>query len=431
MFRFDFEIDEDDLSDPGLGVQEGIATLKDTSQVTQIAQAESAEKQRFEEPYRAYAVDELLATLPPEISFSPLSIPLASTFDDSEQRLSASRPSQVVNIARRDLFDARFQLISLEDHDSDANPSTSGLGVKPETALEFVDAPSDLVPGMYEGGFKTWECALDLVGCLHRIFEKETGRRLKGKKILELGCGTAVPSLYILNRLFSSEPSQDSEEPSDMHIHLQDYNPLVLRLVTMANVLLAWYMSPASQAFRDSVASAPDADSDTFPPADPSTPGTLSITPALKDAFLASLRSHRVHLGLLSGSWATLDLSGAPYDVVFTSETIYRPESLPALIKALRDACLGEAGLEDAAARMSFASAEPKQGDGGGGEENPPHLCLVAAKRVYFGVGGGVSEFVNAVEGLGANANRVGSVQTVWEHTDGVKRIVMQVKWVV
>ena len=53
--------------------------------------------------------------------------------------------------------------------------------------MEFVDAPSDLVPGVYEGGLKTWECSLDLVECLDKIYEGEIAERLKGKRVLEVG----------------------------------------------------------------------------------------------------------------------------------------------------------------------------------------------------------------------------------------------------
>lgn len=75
--------------------------------------------------------------LPPLISYSPLRIPVSG--------------DNTITILRRDLFDARFQLIS-ED--------------KAQKDLDFIDAPSDLVPGVYEGGLKTWECSADLAGYL-------------------------------------------------------------------------------------------------------------------------------------------------------------------------------------------------------------------------------------------------------------------------
>lgn len=180
-----------------------------------------------------------LLTLPPFISYSPLVIPL--THDRTRVNLT---------LARRDLFDARFQLISLEDRDnteSEAVNFAQNAGELDRTsegrALEFLDAPSDLVPGVYEGGLKTWECASDLVDCLDGILGSESLGRLRGKKVLELGCGTAIPSLYIVQQLFLEPPgeSAESRQQDEVHVHMQDYNALVLRLVTLPNIILTWY----------------------------------------------------------------------------------------------------------------------------------------------------------------------------------------------
>jgi protein-histidine N-methyltransferase len=101
-----------------------------------------------------------LDTLPPLISYSPLQIP--SSGNDPE-----------VSFSRRDLFDARFQLIS---------PTGAEGPSEPVEGLEFLDAPSDLLPGVYEGGLKTWESSLDLVQVLSDIDLKPSGKR-----ILEVG----------------------------------------------------------------------------------------------------------------------------------------------------------------------------------------------------------------------------------------------------
>jgi hypothetical protein len=47
-------------------------------------------------------------------------------------------------LSRRDLFDARFQLLAQADEDQNEE----------KDELRFVDAPSDLVRGVYEGGLK-------------------------------------------------------------------------------------------------------------------------------------------------------------------------------------------------------------------------------------------------------------------------------------
>ena len=54
---------------------------------------------------------------------------------------------------------------------------------------------SDLVPGVYEGGLKLWECSIDLVNFM--ALEKMS---LCGKKVLEIGCGAAAPGVFALTQ---------------------------------------------------------------------------------------------------------------------------------------------------------------------------------------------------------------------------------------
>lgn len=324
-------------------------------------------------------------------------------------------------MARRDLYDARFQLIS----QGDKLGQEVGGGKKD---LDFLEAPSDLVPGVYEGGLKTWECSLDLVACLRET--SKGGKIFRRKSILEVGCGTAVPSVYILQELFTRSPPPP-EEPGESHIHLQDYNDLVFRLITFPNIILCWYMSPAADAFRDAAQSSPIAtedpriDAEPLPPPDPTQPGDLSITPELKAAFLMALERYHVSLRFFSGSWDTFDFRSAgrdKYDIVLTSETIYRMDSLPSLVGLLRHASLGPPavveGEDSKLAKLSQEHLHISMTD------DDKCLCLVAAKLVYFGVGGGVTEFIRAVEGSGK-----GLVETIWEKNEGVKRRVLKVLW--
>lgn len=170
-------------------------------------------------------------------------------------------------------------------------------------------------------------------------------------------------------------------------------------------------MSPASASYRENL------DSPTIP--DPSIPSELPITPELKSAFLASLGAHKISIRFFSGSWDTFDISntGGKYDIVLTSETIYQTESLPSLIKLMKSVCgCSDRSLEAlASSQLSLAS-----------KADTSYLCLVAAKVLYFGVGGGVSEFLNAVKDHGAAE---GGVETVWEHKLGVGRKIMRVRW--
>ena len=92
------------------------------------------------------------------------------------------------------------------------------------------------------------------------------------------------------------------------------------------------------------------------------------------------------------------------YELVLTSETVYELGSVPSLI-----------GLLEAASWP-------------GGTEGRRTECLVACKRIYFGVGGGELEFRRRCEERGAE------VGTAWGDKEGqgqkgVGRVVMSVQW--
>jgi len=79
---------------------------------------------------------------------------------------------------------------------------------------------TDLVSGVYEGGLKIWECSEDLVEFLH---DNKAGN-LTGLKVLELGCGAALPGIYCFTEGAS--------------VWFNDYNEDVINEVTVPNMLL-------------------------------------------------------------------------------------------------------------------------------------------------------------------------------------------------
>jgi len=79
---------------------------------------------------------------------------------------------------------------------------------------------SDLIPGTYEGGFKLWECSIDLLDYL----SKNT-ILFNGKSVLDLGCGTGVLGIFTLIA-------------GAQNVDFQDFNKEVLTIATMSNVLL-------------------------------------------------------------------------------------------------------------------------------------------------------------------------------------------------
>jgi hypothetical protein len=59
---------------------------------------------------------------------------------------------------------------------------------KTQADEQYVDAETDLIPGTYEGGLKTWEGGVDLVEVLEE-YDGRTGKlldRVIGKRVIEV-----------------------------------------------------------------------------------------------------------------------------------------------------------------------------------------------------------------------------------------------------
>lgn len=63
---------------------------------------------------------------------------------------------------------------------------------------EFVDAATDLIPGLYEGGLKTWEGGVDLVEVLSEGLAGGSDW-LAGKSVLEVCPSPNEPQKLTLN----------------------------------------------------------------------------------------------------------------------------------------------------------------------------------------------------------------------------------------
>lgn len=60
-----------------------------------------------------------------------------------------------------------------------------------DTIVKAEQQHSDLVPAVYEGGLKIWQCTYDI---LNHLYQKEIN--FKGQKVLDLGCGAGILGLY-------------------------------------------------------------------------------------------------------------------------------------------------------------------------------------------------------------------------------------------
>ena len=143
------------------------------------------------------------------------------------------------------------------------------------------------------------------------------------------------------------------------------------------------------------------------------TSGDLEIDAASIEKTLQSLAALSIDLQAISGAWGNqlvktvhentpLQEGHSPTKnlrLILGSETIYSPSSLrdftATLISLLR-----------------------------GGPVGCTSLALIAAKKIYFGVGGGIDDFVNVL------SNQGGSSRVVWDSSDegGVGRCILEVK---
>ncbi|KAM3074834.1 hypothetical protein ACMFMG_008247 [Clarireedia jacksonii] len=299
-------------------------------------------------PPTHHVLDDLLKTLPSKIAYSTLVVKL----DDGKE----------IGIPRRELWDVRVQLMAEDEGNGEG---LTGLG------------KDDVKTGVYEGGFKSWESSVDLV----KVMAGRTNLGEEGKRrLLELGCGTALPSLAVLQWFLQGPATRDS----GLDLGLADYNPTVLQLVTLPNVILSWAQATKSDSWE--------------------VEGELDIDEALISEFTSSLHSHSIRLSFFSGAWSPEFVSLVSKEMeqpcekmmIVGAETIYSPAALKAFAQTLM------ALLEPSAETVKTA--------------------LIGAKKIYFGVGGSIEDFIEDVSARGA------LVERVREESDGVRRAVVEVK---
>ncbi|CAL8582781.1 hypothetical protein XPA_008425 [Xanthoria parietina] len=244
----------------------------------------------------------------------------------------------------------------------------------------------DIKPHIYEGGFKTWECAVDLAKYLATKSDYLSRMLTCPFTIVELGAGTALPSQLIFNFLF---PKGRVPEPPRTTMVVTDFNPSVLKLATIPNLTLNYLLAGAIGPKESG--------------------GDIECLDDLSPDFQAFLRKCNIGIRAISGSWgsdfaamALPDTSDTADDVVIlASETIYSPASTRVFTETLLDLL--------------------RRSEKAGGKA----VALVAAKKVYFGVGGSVDDFLTVLRELG------GEGKVVWTPEgsgNGVGRCILEVR---
>ncbi|KAM9238814.1 histidine protein methyltransferase 1 homolog [Leptosomus discolor] len=213
-----------------------------------------------------------------------------------------------------------------------------------------VSSHSDLIPGVYEGGLKIWECTFDLID-----YFSEAKIRFTNKTVLDLGCGAGLLGIVALKGKAEK-------------VHFQDYNSTVIDKITLPNAV-------ANCVSEGSRTGSGDGRKTSKPP---------SKRPKRAECLPDALTRCR----FFSGEWSEVSqllLSSskpfAKYDLILTSETIYNPDYYSALHDTLVQ-------LLDKNGRVYLAS-----------------------KVHYFGVGGGIYLFEKFVEDR--NVFRTSIVKTI------------------
>ncbi|PHH54634.1 Histidine protein methyltransferase 1 [Ceratocystis fimbriata CBS 114723] len=329
-------------------------------------------------PALAHSLDEMMAMLPSKIAYNTL-------------RIALDGGSDVIELPRRELWDVKVQLMAEDDGEGEAN-ATEGLGAH------------DVKTGVYEGGFKSWESSVDLIKVLasERYGIAGPGKG-KAERVIELGCGTALPSLAIfqqaLQRFTAAAPDA---EPQPLTLIVADYNPSVIQLVTLPNFILTWAL--ARRTVDPALEEAFNIEDE------------VELFDEVKAAFKKTLSDAKLSLVFLSGGWSTafVDLlyAAAPLrSDVLNASVVGARESLPTLLLGAETIYSPFALRAFAATQFNILSKEGKEA-----------LALIAAKRHYFGVGGSLDDFIAKATDDGA------TVKWLREEKDGVRRGVVECK---
>lgn len=269
----------------------------------------------------------------------------------------------------------------------------------------------DVVSGVYEGGFKTWECSLDLCAYLAAhwgvLGSSSSSSRARDLRIVELGCGGALPAIAALclgarddehaTALLAGAPAQAAagsrapqpraqptgavaeragRERAVGEVWVQDYNAEVLRDLTWPNFalnglsarvadgsvrFLAGDWAACAEHMLQSSLAAPDAGS--------LGTGEKRERAPKRPRDAADAACAETTATQLGAQALAPGAEPRRFDLVLSADTIYSPSSIARLWALIRQLL------------------EPRGG-----------VALIAAKSYYFGVGGSVAQLKATVE---------------------------------
>ncbi|EFX03503.1 hypothetical protein CMQ_431 [Grosmannia clavigera kw1407] len=337
-------------------------------------------------PLRHYMMH-MLRDLPSKIAYGLITVKLEADFGGPDGGNTGGSQSTLIQLPRRELWDVRMQVMAEEDEST-----TQGADDNGEIAPGL--GSHDVKTGIYEGGFKSWESSVDLVKTLLNPDRESPSFsrpstvaasmlcRPGHSRVIEWACATRAGRTVERHSLYP------------LTFTVADYNPSVLNLVTLPNLILVW----ALQQRREDPALKEAFDFEQE---------ELHLTTDVKTAFCVFLQKTRIGFTFMSGGWSSEFVrllytneevfgSDGTNTLMLGAETIYSPFALASFSDTLLAFLRRERGTTANAA------------------------AVVAAKKLYFGVGGSLDDFVRRMRDAGA------LVTELREETEGVRRGVVR-----
>ncbi|KAI1295553.1 Histidine protein methyltransferase 1 -like protein [Halotydeus destructor] len=135
------------------------------------------------------------------------------TLESELDRLEATQSLPTVKLSNCPL---NLHYVSLDYIKTTLRSRHNGSG----SEIVGVDSSSDLVPGIYEGGFKVWESSVDVIELI-----RSNPELVKDRDVLDMGCGAGLVGIAALIAGARS-------------VTFQDFNREVLRLFTIVNIFI-------------------------------------------------------------------------------------------------------------------------------------------------------------------------------------------------
>ncbi|KAI5294569.1 hypothetical protein KEM52_003707 [Ascosphaera acerosa] len=331
-FRFNFASDDidPDEEEEEQRVSSGLGdlTLEDDADAPQL------------QPARRLPLDELLAALPSTLYYNLLDItPLSESLGDSSPNTASDDADQaaqpLVTVPRREIFDIRAQLMAEVDLTAETREEEES-----KTLIRGLEK-GDLDPRVYEGGFKTWECAVDLARLILR------------DEVDDLFDDSDAQSTTVVEPAHHSPRRHKSDEDLELDITAELLasfrQDLRRRNITLSFISGAW-----SRDFVD-----------------------LVLAPPLRDAAKATSTDESQSAQQSPPNESTR----RGRLLILASETIYSPAALRPFSETLASLLTSRKDAAGAAIKGTKVAR-----------------ALIAAKRVYFGIGGGIDEFRDVMQ---------------------------------